>query len=223
MRKRETILLTGFGPFPGVPENISGQLALCLAELAQKHFPDHRAVAHILPTEWAFALDHLQLLYAREKPSVALHFGVSERAQGLVVETVAQNVRSPRLDAAGCLPATATVVEDGPARLTASLPVDDILRRVGSLGIPVRRSEDAGTYLCNAVLYRALMLASMSEMPLTAGFIHIPPVLGEHSGQGTPLDWNMALAGGLEIVGACLGRETQADPQVQTALLRDAS
>ncbi len=48
-------------------------------------------MARVLPTEWGLAPEHLEALYGRERPRVALHFGVSQRAQGLVIETVAQN------------------------------------------------------------------------------------------------------------------------------------
>jgi pyroglutamyl-peptidase len=228
MRQRQTILLTGFGPFPGMPENISGRLATGLADLTQRRFPSLRVVARVLPTEWDLAPERVETLYARERPRVALHFGVSQRAQGLVIETVAHNVRSPASDAAGCLPPSAKVADDGPATLTARLPVDDILKRVTSLGIPAYRSEDAGTYLCNTILYRALMLAADSDAPVTTGFIHIPHVLGQRPDQGRlengvcPLDWDMALAGGLEIVRACLGREPGVRPRARAALLRDA-
>jgi pyroglutamyl-peptidase len=216
MRQQQTILFTGFGPFPGMPENISGRFVRMLADLSQRRFPAYRVVARILPTEWEPAPERIAVLYAREKPKVALHFGVSERAQGLVLETLARNVRSPLCDAAGRLPSSAKVSEDGPAELTAHVPVDDILRRVTSLGVPIIRSEDAGSYLCNAVLYQSLVLASAGRTPRTAGFIHIPHSLGQKTAQKrlsngvNPIDWEMALAGAFEIVRTCLGREPPA-------------
>lgn len=216
MRHQQTILFTGFGPFPGMPENISGRFVRMLADLSQRRFPAYRVVARVLPTEWDPAPDRVAILYAREKPKVALHFGVSERAKGLVVEMLARNVRSPICDAAGRLPSSTKVREDGPAELTAHVPVDDILRRVTSLGVPIFRSEDAGSYLCNAVLYQSLVLASAGGATRTAGFIHIPHSLGQKTEQKrltngvNPIDWEMALAGAFEIVRTCLGREPSA-------------
>jgi pyroglutamyl-peptidase len=212
MRQQQTILFTGFGPFPGMPENISGRFAEMLADLSQRRLPSYRVVARILPTEWEPASKRVAGLYARERPKVALHFGVSHRAQGLVLETLAHNVRSPLSDAAGKLPSSAKVCADGPAKLKAHLPIDDILRRVTSLGVPIVRSENAGRYLCNAVLYQSLVLASASNSTRTAGFIHIPHSFAQAKSDKrlangvNPIDWEMALAGAFEIVRTCLGR-----------------
>jgi pyroglutamyl-peptidase len=216
MKHQQTILFTGFGPFPGMPENISGRFVRMLADLSQRRFPAFRVVARILPTEWEPAPERIVALYAREKPKVALHFGVSERAQGLVVETLARNVRSPICDAAGRLPPSPKVSEDGPSELQAHVPVDDILKRVTSLGVPIARSSDAGSYLCNAVLYQSLVLASEGGATRSAGFIHIPHSLGQKAGEKrlangvNPIDWEMAMAGAFEIVRTCLGREPPA-------------
>jgi pyroglutamyl-peptidase len=206
MRRRATILLTGFGPFPGVPENASAALVPKLAHLVARRFRAHRVVARVLPTEWEGAAVRLAAHYTRERPCLALHFGVSERATGFVVETLARNACAALPDATGALPSAPRIAEHGPDIRTATLPVDDILVRLGALGIPATRSEDAGAYLCNATLYRALGLTG--EADTAVGFVHMPVTLGRRtSGDSKPhLDWEGALMGGLEIVRACLGR-----------------
>lgn len=207
MRRRATILLTGFGPFPGVPENASAALVPKLAHLVARRFRAHRVVARILPTEWEAAAGKLAAHYAREKPCLGLHFGVSERAKGFVIETQARNVCAALPDAAGRLPPAPRIAEHGPEALAATLPVDEILMRLRVLGLPAAASDDAGAYLCNATLYAALGLASDGHAAPAVGFIHIPVSLGRGgTGQPRGLAWEDALVGGLEIIRACMGR-----------------
>jgi len=40
-------------------------------------------------------------------------------------------------------------------------------------GYPCALSEDAGTYVCNALFYRVMFFLADSGVP--AGFIHLPP------------------------------------------------
>jgi pyroglutamyl-peptidase len=212
MRQRDTILLTGFGPFPGKSDNASARLVPKLAHLAARRFSAHRVVARILPTEWERAPERLEAFYAREQPKLVLHFGVSRNATTYVIETLARNVRKPQEDAIGALPSRETVVRGGPPSLAARLPAEDIAQRLAAIKVPVVTSDDAGGYLCNALLYRSLMLANERDGVDNVGFFHIPPAIapaalrGKNSPQDAQFDWGTALAGGLEIIRTCLGR-----------------
>lgn len=212
MRRHSTILLTGFGPFPGVPENASAILVPKLAHLVARRFPSHRVVARILPTEWEAGPARLAASYAREKPALSVHFGVSERAEGFVIETKARNAQSAVADAAGLAPPETAILVGGPGTLGANIPAPDIVTRLAALGYPARLSDDAGSYLCNRVLYESLMLAESAHPPATAGFVHIPATLtrADAASVRSALDWESALLGSLEIVRACLGRPAPA-------------
>jgi pyroglutamyl-peptidase len=212
MRQQETILLTGFGPFPGFPDNASARLVPKLAHLAARRFSAHRVVGRVLPTEWDRAPARLEALYQRERPKLVLHFGVSERAHSFVIETVARNSRIAAADAKGALPSDDVVFKGGPETLRARLPAEDIAQRLAALNVPVIASDDAGSYLCNALLYRSLMLADETDVTESVGFLHIPPIIAPAAlkTRGSPqeprFDWATALAGGLEIIRTCLGR-----------------
>jgi pyroglutamyl-peptidase len=203
-QRPQTILLTGFGPFPGVPENISAVLVERLAAAAKRRFPRRRIVADVLATDWAAAPKQLAQLYAREQPFLALHFGVSERARGFVIETRAQNKCKSAPDATGVLPRSGCISETEPDALGVSLPAESILTRLRALSIPAQLSDDAGSYLCNAVLFHALCLAETGSEPCATGFIHIPVLIPERRTART-LDWDTAMAGGIEILRVCLG------------------
>lgn len=212
MRRRDTILLTGFGPFPGVAENASQRLVPKLAHLAARRFSAHRVVSRILPTEWERAPDRLEDLYERERPKLVLHFGVSPGADAFVIETLARNTRKAAEDAAGALPSDGVVVKGGPAELSARLPAEDIKARLNAINVPAVMSRDAGSYLCNAILYRSLICAEQIAEPEAVGFFHIPltipPALLKARADPNVMrfDWGTALIGGLEIIRTCLGR-----------------
>lgn len=212
MRRRDTILLTGFGPFPGVAENASQRLVPKLAHLAARRFSAHRVVSRILPTEWERAPARLEDLYARERPKLVLHFGVSPQANAYVIETVARNTRKAAQDAAGALPRDEVVVRGGPAEIAARLPAEDIKERLNAINVPAVMSQDAGSYLCNALLYRSLVCAEQIVEPEAVGFFHIPreippaPLKSRTEPGVMRFDWGTALIGGLEIIRACLGR-----------------
>lgn len=212
MRRRDTILLTGFGPFPGVADNASQRLVPKLAHLAARRFSAHRVVARILPTEWEKAPARLTDLYERERPKLVLHFGVSAQATAYVVETTARNTCHVTEDAVGALPRDSTVVRGGPETLAARVPVADIMQRLHALKVPAVASDDAGSYLCNAILYRSLLCAEQIAEPDAVGFLHIPheippALLKSRTDPGAMrFDWGTALIGGLEIIRTCLGR-----------------
>lgn len=208
--ERHSVLLTGFGPFPGVAVNASGVLASRLAEAARARFPGYRFTAASLPTEWEAAPRLLAALLDETRPVLSLHFGVSRTAQGFVIETQARNEARPALDACGARPLAVCVIENGAERLPSTLPAEGILARLAAAGLPTRLSQDAGGYLCNAVFYHALCRGR--ARPEMTGFVHIPVSLSEESRDPRPaldapaslLSWGQAIAGGLAIVESCL-------------------
>ena len=89
-----TVLITGFGRFPGAPFNPSRPLALALAKRRRPAFADiHRAV-HIFETSYAAVDRDLPKLIARHKPDIVLMFGLAARTPFVRVETHARNARS---------------------------------------------------------------------------------------------------------------------------------
>lgn len=212
IRRRDTILLTGFGPFPGVADNASQRLVPKLAHLAARRFSAHRVVSRILPTEWERAPARLEDLYKRERPKLVLHFGVSAHADAYVIETLARNRRKLVEDAAGKLPSDDVVLAGGPEEIAVRIPAEDVKRRLHGINVPAITSRDAGSYLCNAILYLSLIRAEQTGTPDAVGFLHIPreippAELASHTAPGTMrFDWGTALIGGLEIIRTCLGR-----------------
>ncbi len=193
--RRPTILLTGFGPFPGVAENASAALVKALARTARRAMPEYRFVTAVLPTEWARAPRLIAALDARHAPVLALHFGVAAGCRGFRLETEARNFCRFAPDAAGAGPLSDCLVVDGVATLKATIPIAAIAARLAAQGFPVSLSDDAGGYLCNAALYHSLERARRAGGGCRVGFVHIPADLASAFPDG-----QRAVAGALEII-----------------------
>ncbi|WP_375464439.1 peptidase C15 [uncultured Methylobacterium sp.] len=163
------LLITGFGPFPGMPRNPSAALARRLGTSVRLRLVLGGGLrVQVLETTYA-AIDAQLAPALAEGPGAVLMLGVASRAARMRVEARAAN-RASRLypDAAGRLASRLALDPDGPAQRRSRVAVQAlaILRRHG---LAVRPSRDAGRYLCNASYFRALAQAC----PVL--FVHIPP------------------------------------------------
>lgn len=198
------VLLTGFGPFPGVESNASGSLALQLADEARDRFPQHVIQAVVLETTWRAGLEAARREISNRAPDFVIHFGVSEQARGFVIERRAHNTCDDVIDACGLRPTAEVLGERSIPMVAATLPVDQIAKVLAARGLPHEFSDHAGAYLCNAVLYQTLSACLEPERSAgkpRAGFIHLPKNLGQ---MGSSLTDAQAIEGGLAIVGACV-------------------
>ncbi len=158
------VLVTGFGPFPGVPVNPSEAIVARLGAVAGARLRRHR-----LATTWD-GLPALDALLAGVR--IAVHVGVAPRASRLRIETTAVDARDRAPDAAGRLPAP-TPAEAAVRRSRAvAAPLATAAR---SAGVPAAVSGDAGRYLCNALYVRSLAIASTAARPHLTVFVHVPP------------------------------------------------
>lgn len=205
---RPSILLTGFGPFPGRAHNATAALVPELAAVARSRFPDHEIVDAVLPVEWTRAPLELDELLKRGDAALALHFGVAREARGFQIESIGRNICGALYDASGALPRAAQLIDDAPESLTSTFPVERIMMRLKRASLPCSISLSAGTYLCNALLYHSLTAALELSTPFVAGFVHLPASLAATGEAECPLSWDDALAGGIEIIAACLEKET---------------
>lgn len=168
-----TVLITGFGRFPGAPFNPSGPLARAVAKRRRPAFADVRREVHIFQTSYAAVDRDLPKLLAKHKPDIVLMFGLAARTPFVRVETRARNARSILFpDVSGYRPGERAIVR-GKTSLAGRALFSRLVGAVRAARVPVRTSRDAGRYLCNYSYWRALE-ASRSGTPLVQ-FIHIPP------------------------------------------------
>ena len=169
-----TVLVAGFGPFPGEPKNSSGDLARALGRRRRPALAGVRIVSAVLPTTYA-AAHELPALLAKHDPDLVLFFGVAGRSRFVRIETRAVNAASAlHPDAARAKPGRRAVVNHAPTELAVRAPVQRLAAAARTAGVPVRLSRDAGRYLCNAAFFISLDAARRKARPRGLAFVHIP-------------------------------------------------
>ena len=171
-----TILVTGFGPFPGAPFNPTGPLVERLARLRRLALANEKFVLHIFPTSYAAVDRDLPKLIKRHKPDALLMFGLAPRARTLRIETRARNTVSLLPDAGGIALRRLTIAAGGPAALAMPAPARRLLAAVRAAGVPATLSRDSGRYLCNYLCWRAAEAAGKKGGPRLAVFVHVPKI-----------------------------------------------
>src|SRR4029077_19343260 len=149
-----TILVTGFGPFPGAPFNPTGHLIAGLVRLRRPALADVTIIPHVFQTSYAAVDRDLPKLLAKHKPDALLMFGLAPRAKALRIETRARNASGSFPDMSGRALPGQQIRVDGPSDL--ALPyARHLLAAARSVKAPVTLSRDAGRYLCNYLCWRA--------------------------------------------------------------------
>jgi pyroglutamyl-peptidase len=204
-----TILVTGFGPFPGAPFNPTRPLVERLVRLRRPGLADTNIVPHIFPTSYAAVDCDLPKLLARHKPDALLMFGLAPRARALRIETRARNAVSLLPDAGGASLRRHTIVAGGPAAVAVPAPARQLLAAARAARVPATLSRDAGRYLCNYLCWRAAEAAGRPGGPQVAAFIHVPK-LGRAQAprarikKGRPILADLARAGGAILSAAAV-------------------
>lgn len=181
------ILITAFGPFPGVPRNPSACLSKKIA--SDRSFSRLGLCTRVLvmPTAYMAITTHLRPALAKMQPRAVLMLGVAARRRHLCIERLAVN-RASRLmpDASGQMSAQLLLEPGGPPMRNARAPLQPMLRAMKRAHVPARMSRNAGRYLCNAAYFAALaeVIPSGNTLPRVA-FIHVPmpQVAGRRKGR----------------------------------------
>jgi len=166
-----TILITGFGPFPGAPYNPTMKLVRALARLRRPALADTRIVAHVFTTSYAAVDRELPDLIARHKPDALLMFGLHGRAKAIRIETRARNALALLPDASGRALRRGVIATGAPHARAMPMPARQLLAAARETRLPAVLSRDAGRYLCNYLCWR-----SAESGVRLAAFIHVPKV-----------------------------------------------
>jgi pyroglutamyl-peptidase len=196
------VLITGFGPFPGVTDNPSAWLAATLAKRARAR--EFTLETRVLPTEWE-AITLMPRLYRELQPHVMIHFGVSERSASFRIERSAHNHVLRRADACGAIPQACKIHANGANRFDTAFPAAKLAAHLRKSGLPAITSRSAGSYLCNFLYYHSLDWAQRQETGPLVIFVHIPPWTKKRG----PLSRETLIRGGNEILRFALGRASR--------------
>ena len=167
------ILITGFTPFPGAPENPTADLVAWVQEGRIKAQNNVKLEARLLPTEFEASVSKLSEHLVEVQPDALLEFGLSAKATGFTLECIARNEIGASPDNAGLKPDEGPIEKDAPLVFPSALPLEDFYEALGKSDIPRDFSESAGSYVCNHLFFKTMQLPK-TQRPALAGFIHIP-------------------------------------------------
>jgi pyroglutamyl-peptidase len=166
MIQASDLLLCGFGPFPGVSENPSGQAAAALAADPGIH-------AVVLPVAFRSAPLALDAAMQRLAPRALVGLGVHPGPEFRLERRARRLLGSDRPDIEGVC--AREIALEGPDELCTGVDLEHLARVLEAAGAPVVRiSEDAGGYVCERV-YRHLLEAAQ-RLGVPGVFLHVPPL-----------------------------------------------
>ena len=166
--RSKVILVTAFEPFG---EDLINPTQMILEQLPDE-VGGYEIRKLLLPVEFVRSRELACAEYDRVLPSAVVMLGQAGSRSAITPETTGRNIMSARIpDNAGYQPLDLPVAENGPEALHSTFPADRIVDAVKGLDIPCERSDDAGTYVCNSLLY-SMLEHNRGEVP--TGFIHVP-------------------------------------------------
>lgn len=168
------ILLTGFEPFGGVEVNLSMEVVQALSSMT---FDGTIVDTLVLPVSFEQAPSKLrQWLDRHVEYDCILSLGVTRKRSHLSIERIAINcMDASKPDNDGLTPHDQSVVSDAPVAYFSTLPIKKVKTWLESeTDCPIKISNTAGTYVCNAVFYAALHELACRNASTRCGFIHLP-------------------------------------------------
>jgi pyroglutamyl-peptidase len=185
-----TILITGFGPFPGAPYNPTQKLVRDLARPRRPALRKVKLVGHVFETSYAAVDRDLPLLIAKHKPDAVLMFGLHGRAKTIRIETRARNALTLLPDASGKVLRRRAIEPGAAASRAMPMPARALLEAARAAQVKAVLSRDAGGYLCNYLCWRARATVN-PDGPRLAAFVHVP-LVARSPGQTGKSPWTPA-------------------------------
>jgi pyroglutamyl-peptidase len=171
-----TVLITGFGPFPGAPFNPTDPLARRLGARRRPAFAEVARPVHVFRTSYAAVDAELPTLIGRHAPDVLLLFGLASRTPYLRIEMQTRNAVSALVpDEGGRMRRTTGIQKGHPAAIAGRAPFHSLVNAARAARVPARLSRNAGSYLCNYLYWRGIETKTRNKTSLVV-FVHVPRV-----------------------------------------------
>ena len=176
------ILLTGFAPFGGQEINPSWE---AVSRTDQSLFNGAVLEKLRLPVTFAGVMPLLREAAGDDTDAVIMTGQAGGRDRVCLERAAVNRMRARLPDGNGFAPADLRILPGGPDTLFSTLPAGDILARWERAGVRGGESGDAGTYVCNRLMYGALAYFGERRPAVPCGFIHLP-FLPSQAGEGIP-------------------------------------
>ena len=206
------ILVTAFEPFGGDGLNPT---EMALEKLPEK-IGGFSVRKLVLPVEFVHAREIAFAAYDALLPAAVLMFGQAGGRSAVTPEKRGKNLMDARIpDNAGFMPKGLPVVPGGPEFLPSTFSAERIAEALLTKGIPAECSDDAGTFVCNTLLYGML---GHIRGAVPAGFIHVPYVREQAHADKPFLELGAvvrAMAAAVETVAEELKEKALVSPSLQ--------
>jgi len=170
-----TVLLTGFEAFGHTPINPAEQVARALDGTL---VDDAKIVARVVPNVFFKAIDVVRAAIEELQPCVVLMLGEYGGRAVIAVERIAHNLndstRYRLADNNGIALQDRPTVPGGPVAYYSSLPIRAMVKAMRAAGIPADISDTPATFCCNHLMYGILHHIATTDLPVRAGWIHLP-------------------------------------------------
>lgn len=164
------ILVTAFEPFGGRDENPTLRVMAALKAPAGARLFRAR-----LPVEGRAVGKKIETLLTRLKPDLLISLGLAAGEAAIRVERFGLNIADYRIkDNAGWAPEGEKLEPSGPEACAVTIDPLRLAAAARRAGAPSYVSNNAGGYVCNTLMYRAMRAIGKSGLGTRYAFIHVP-------------------------------------------------
>lgn len=171
----EKVLLTGFGPYANTPTNPAQLVA---ERLDGSTIAGATVHSRIVPCIYFKSIETAAAAVDELQPDLVIMLGEFGGRAMVTVERIAQNfndaARYGLVDNDGNSPNGQVIAPDGPAAHYATVPLRAMVKAMRAAGIPADISDAPGTLVCNHLMYGVLHHIATHQLPIRAGWIHLP-------------------------------------------------
>lgn len=165
------ILLTGYEPFLDFKVNPTEEI---VKVLNRTNVGGVDIIGEILSLNYLEIGSQIRELIALHAPDAIILMGQASRP-AISIEKVALNyVNSAAPYNCGTIVKDTPIDSNGPVAYFSTLPVTALVALLREHNIPTTLSLSAGAYGCNQVFYETMHYLSQTDLPIPAGFVHIP-------------------------------------------------
>ena len=172
------ILVTGFGPFPGVDVNPTQVLA---EQFSRTTMNGLKVVARVLDVSFERSAAQVREVIEGQgnAPRAIIHFGVSVGADKIHIERQAVNRKAagiPDVDGhhyEGDVICSTHALDDV---LDTAVDVEALVKSLNQAGLQAYLSDDAGRYVCNSTYFNSLAMLLETGIGSLVLFVHIPSI-----------------------------------------------
>ncbi len=147
----------------------------------------------ILPVSFARSFEVLKKEIDEFAPECVVAMGLAFSREEITVERVGINFLDAEIaDNEGTQPRSQRLVDGAPDGWLSDLPLEKMVEACRAVGVKASISNTAGTFVCNALLYKMLSLGKIKKY--RSGFVHLPPT-AEIKPEGPFVDFQTQLLG----------------------------